>query len=207
MHHVLLVFLGVLLSPLARVRSSVAWSIALLLAIYAALYADASWDYAGYLEYFDCIRGRSCAEDVSERVELTFLATASFLGLLLGSAGGPFLVAIYSSTAVMLKLHLLSRECKSFGVALLGYLCIGWFLHEMTQIRVGLAVAFLWLAVHALSAQLRVRAVAYFGMAVLVHYSAALGLIYFVFRRPIISPKIWIACLSATALLGIALST
>lgn len=169
------------------------------------LYADTSWDYQGYLRYFECARLGNCYGD-DFGVEGSFITAAKIFGILFGSAGGPILVTAYTSLSVFLKLNLMRRECKAFGVALFGYLCLGWFLHEMTQVRVGLAIAFLWLAVQAQSKNANWRAMAYLGLAIIIHYSAVLAIIYVVFRNTAVNMKMWLIWLIVTAIVGMVLS-
>jgi hypothetical protein len=205
MSHMLLVIFGGLLIPLRRVSILIVISIVILLIGYAVFYADTSWDYEGYLNYFECARLGNCYGD-DFGVEFSFIAAAKIFGIIFGSAGGMILVALYTSLSVTLKLNLLREECQAFGVALFGYLCLSWFLHEMTQIRIGLAIAFLWFAVRSQSKNSAWKAVIYFGLAIIIHYSAALAIVYVAFRSAVVTMKIWVVWLVITALVGAALS-
>lgn len=207
MHYVGLVMFALLLVPIRRVHPSVAWAITAGLVVFLAVYGGGSWDYPGYIEYYECTRRGNCIDDLADRLEYSFLATATVFGAIFGSAGGPLLVALYSSLATAIKVYILRQECAAFGVALLGYLCIGWLLHDVTQIRVGLAIALLWLAVRdSATFKRNWRAALWFALAVLTHYSAAVGMVFFLSRRVELTLKFWLVALIAAAALGATLA-
>src|SRR5687768_2920809 len=137
MHHLALVLAAALLFRVNRVGILSVSLIATTLITFAAIYGDASWDYEGYLQYYECLRDDNCGDDAN-RLEPGFLLLASAIDFIWGAGGGAILIAIYSAVAALIKLYVLRKECRPFGVALLGYLCFGWFIHDMTQIRVGL---------------------------------------------------------------------
>lgn len=205
MNHILLVLFGGMLVTLGRVSRSIAISIAILLIGYAIYYAKSSWDYDGYIKYFECVRLRNCYNEEFD-IEFSFVTISKIFGIVFDSSGGPLLVIFYTSLSVALKLNILRDECKAFGVALFGYLCLGWFLHEMTQIRVGLAIAFLWFAVRNQSRNANWRALVYLGLAIITHYSAALAILYLAFRNTVVNTRKWVGWFIVTLLAGRILS-
>lgn len=184
MHHIALFMTSLIL---ARCKNFPIYSVLFLFVIlfsYRAIFADTSWDYEGYVEYYKCSTFDYCGPKADGAIEKSFSQIASIIEAVFGNEGGGALIALYASISLAIKLYVLDRRSADFGIAFLGYLGFGWFIHEMTQIRVGLSIAFLWLALSNLESDRRPwRAILFFLMAVFIHASSLVGLIYLVGRK------------------------
>lgn len=196
MHHIALFIISLFLAKCRNLPRYFVFSLFLILFSYRAIFADTSWDYEGYIEYYKCNTFVYCGPSADGAIEKSFSEIASIIEAMFGNEGGAALIALYASASLAIKLYVLDRRSADFGIAFLGYLGFGWFIHEMTQIRVGLSIALLWLALSELESERRPwRAILFFLMAVFIHASSLVGLIYLVGRKIQINNIYYIAIL------------
>lgn len=105
-----------------------------------------------------------------------------------------FLV-LCSFIAVVPKFWAFQRYAANFWVAVVGYVMIYWVLHEMTQIRSGMALGFAALAIGLVYEKRWLWAIITYGIAVLIHTSLLVMAPFLMFpgiwrevsiRRPIV---------------------
>jgi len=177
MHHIAFVLISALSLSLRRPNAALTLLAFMALTAWALAFQPNSWDFRGFELYFECATTSTCYTAAADDVEPSFRAVASLVSLLMGPYSAPAIVAIYSITAIAIKIWLFRKEAVYFGVAVFTYLCFGFFLHDVTQVRAGLAIALLWLAMYMLLTQR-----AYFlgailmGASVLIHNSTAVML-------------------------------
>lgn len=146
-----------------------------LLIVIAGLRPETSdQDHAVYIEYYKTINS----------IPYTFLEPTYFLitaisKLIFNSPLGIFI--IYAILGVGLKGIALTRLTKYYSVSLILYFGSFFLLHEMTQIRVGVASAILLLSVPAIVEKKKWEFMLFFLAGMLFHYSfIVFGFLYFV---------------------------
>ncbi|WLI88046.1 EpsG family protein [Massilia sp. R2A-15] len=200
MHYLLANSLLMLLLPVRRVSVSAVLMLAVLMGAFTIVYMNGSPDYKGYLTYFLCSQNQFCLKDGTLNFETSYVIISNIFFALFYKVGGPWVVAFYSSLALFMKLFILRSHASHFGVALMVYATYAWYVQEMTQIRIGLAIAFYWLAVLHGSRREMWRSAIFFMAAVFFHKSTLVGAVYFVF--PFIqasSAKIFKFCVAGSA--------
>lgn len=123
------------------------------------------------LNYLDALHSYSQGRvDIKEPsfILFSFIADAFFDGSIY------FLFLTYSMLAISLKLYAIRKYSELSLLSLLVYVCMYYILHDMTQIRVGVAAAFFMLAIPDLIAGKRKAYLLKIGMAFLFHFSAVL---------------------------------
>ena len=184
MHHIALVLFAALGLDRKNYGLAAFWALVTILAGWSVIFAASSWDYHGYIVYFQCATTALCFAPSFGGIEASLTLIARTIAAVVGTDGGPALVGFYSVFAVIIKLQVFRRETHAFGAALLAYLCFGFFVHEMTQVRVGFAIALLWLSLSAWATpQKKWFGLAWFALAVTIHTSAVLAAIVPVFAR------------------------
>jgi hypothetical protein len=178
MHHVALFMASFLVFPMQKPSAVVFLAVLLLLLSWSIAFSAASWDYEGYLRYYECAVSARCDVSSNIQVETSFALIAETVASIFGSEGGVVVISIYSGTAIIVKLFVFRDKCDYFGIAVFGYLAFGFFLHDMTQIRAGLSIGLLWLAYSDLSEPgRRWRMVLWFLLAVAFHNSAVIAIL------------------------------
>lgn len=208
MPYLLALMIVTLSSGLTRISRIHVYGIALIASAFVIGTAKGSWDYDGYIDYFQCSVETGCFNEAWSQVETSFVWFAKSFHFFFGEYGGPLLIFVYSTIGVFLKLALLQRYSRHFGIAFLSYASFGILVHEMTQIRVGLAIAFLWLFLVSYYVNgRRARAFIYLSIAVFLHSSALLILLHFPFIRLIEKrPRTMVVALISASFLGIFLA-
>lgn len=174
MHHVAFVLLSALTLSLRRPNAALTLLAFMLLAAWALAFQPNSWDFRGFELYFECATTGACYAAASRDIEPSFRTVATFVSDLLGRYSAPALIAIYSLTAIAIKVWIIRKETVYFGVAIFTYLCFGFFLHDVTQVRAGLAIALMWAALHMMLTQRAFLASAgLMIVSVLIHNSTA----------------------------------
>lgn len=131
----------------------------------AAFRGDGDFDYSGYVNMLH-------TED-SFTIEPTFLVFAYIINEYLG--GNPiFLFLIYAVLGVSLKLIAIKQLTELWFLSLVIYLSNFFILHEMTQIRAGVASALLLLCIKPIYERDWKMFVLSVSIACLFHYSAAI---------------------------------
>lgn len=146
----------------------------LLLISFAFLVREGSWDYFGYIEYYDCSIDASC---VPVGFEKSFLYISKVANAITNTLGFALTFGCYVISAIWIKMALLKRHAVNFHVALFALVCYGYFIHDLTQIRVSLAIAISWLAYIYWMEKKILLAILCIAGATFFHVSAVLGLV------------------------------
>jgi hypothetical protein len=181
-YNVVLIFLIVVLSAgyFFKVQKESYWTCVALLMVMAGFRQEACCnDYAIYVDYYRNIGG----------IPFTFLEPTYFLiteisrALWNGPAG---IFIIYSILGVGLKGVAFPRLTKYYALSMILYFCSFFLLHEMTQIRVGVASAILLLSIPSIVDRNWKHFLAYMAIGTLFHYSFFIfGFCYFLNPRKI----------------------
>lgn len=115
--------------------------------------------------------------------EPTFNLFSMLSYTIFGAAGLPFLFFIYAGLSVSIKFLAIYRYSTSILLSIIIYLCMFYILHDLTQIRVGLASAFFLLALPDLINENKKHYIFKIVIACLCHLSAAV-LLPLVFLSP-----------------------
>ena len=150
---------------------------ALLLALFAALRgADVAGDFTVYEDWY-----------VHRDIENGFLERPGYFEALyfllndifaLQEVPFRFFVGLLAFVAVFIKIHVMtsfSKNAWAVAIGVLIYACTFYLLHEFTQIRAGLAVAFIFLALHALVGEKMLLFVLWVLVAAGFHSSAVMA--------------------------------
>lgn len=146
----------------------------LLLISFAFLVREGSWDYFGYIEYYDCSIDTSC---VPVGFEESFLYISKVANAITDAWGFELTFGFYVISAIWIKMALLKRHAVNFHVALFALVCYGYFAHDLTQIRVSLAIAISWMAYSYWMEKKILLAFLCIAGATFFHVSAILGLV------------------------------
>jgi hypothetical protein len=205
-YSVVLLFLIVVLSAgyFFKVPKESYWTCIALLMVMAGFRQEACCnDYAIYVDYYHDINN----------IPLTFLEPTYFLitrisrELWNGPAG---IFIIYAIMGVGLKGIALPRLTKYYLLSLVLYFCSFFLLHEMTQIRVGVASAILLLSIPSIADRNWKQFLAYMIVGTLFHYSFFIfGFCYFLNPRKI-NPVVYLGVILVTyvaVLAGLNLTT
>jgi hypothetical protein len=163
-------------------------SLFLLFVIAAFRPATCCADYFTYVDYYN---------DLSN-IPLTFLEPTFFVVSWLSSTvfhDYLGLFVIYSLLGVTIKGYAIKQLTPYYGISLILYFCSFFLLHEMTQIRVGVAAGILLLSIP----YIHQRKPGVFFLLILIgcmfHYSLMIfSFFYFIDSRRI-NPKVYILCL------------
>lgn len=131
--------------------------------------------YSYYLGNFD------------DMVEPTFIFISETVRATLGDVQGIFIV--YALLAIPLKCFVFTRLSKEYFLLLAVYMSHFLILHDMTQIRVGAAVAFIILGFYFMVQRRRWLTAVLFAIAVFFHITAILAFLMLLFRNN--DMKIW----------------
>jgi hypothetical protein len=148
-----------------KVQKESYWACIIMLVIIAAFRPESCCeDYAFYLEYYDNISS----------MPLTFLEPTYFVITAISKFlfNGPIgIFIIYSILGVGLKGIAFMRLTKYYSISLILYFGSFFLLHEMTQIRVGVASAILLLSIPSIEERNLKKFLCYLGVGILFHYS------------------------------------
>ncbi|OJU81922.1 MAG: hypothetical protein BGN93_03140 [Acinetobacter sp. 39-4] len=158
---------------------------------------EGSWDYFGYLDYFLCSIDSKCE---AAGFEKSFSIISLVASKLFGQYAFDAVVLFYIFASIILKLTLFKKHSAWFGVSLFAYSCHGFFMGEMTQLRVSLAIALSWYAFSKYCAGKKVCAVVMLGLAVAFHLSSLVGVVVPLLRR--VNPKIMAKLVFLAAISG-----
>lgn len=204
MHYVLLFLASV--GGLAARRTAFVQLLAIasfiVLPLFAIVTADASWDFEGYVELYRCAINAECGSKLA--VESSFRWIAATIAALGGdSESGPILlIAFYVMAALSIKIALLYRYSAHFGAAIFSYAGYAFYLHEMTQIRVALAIAFVWLAVTAVASGRRAAGLGCVLVATVFHKSALVALLLLALHTKPWKPRFVFLAIAFAAVAG-----
>ncbi|MBL0356226.1 MAG: EpsG family protein [Chitinophagaceae bacterium] len=123
-------------------------------------------DYPNYMRLFNSnlIVGKAF-------VEPTFIWISDFVHRFL-FANPVFLFAIYAAIGIATKLIAIRKLTNSVFASLLLYFSYSFTLHEMTQIRAGVALGFVLLSIQPLYERKGLKFLLFASLALLFHYSA-----------------------------------
>lgn len=184
-YSVVLLFVIVLLSAgyFFRVQKESYWSCIVLLILMAAFRSNGSnEDYHFYLDYYEHI-----SDMPFSFLEPTYHLITKISSILFHGPIGVFI--IYSILGTGLKGIALLRLTKYYSISLILYYCSFFLLHEMTQIRVGVASAILLLSIPSIEERNWKRFLLLMIIGTLFHYSfIVFGFCYFLNPKRINAP-------------------
>lgn len=117
----------------------------LLLISFAFFNQEGSWDYYGYLEYYNCAIDEYCIPEF----EFSYKAMALIFSSISETYGFHITLLFYIGLSLLIKIKLLFKHSLYIGAAIFSYVCYAYYMHELTQIRAALSIAFCWLAYDA----------------------------------------------------------
>lgn len=124
-------------------------------------------------------------------VEPTFTLIADIVRFLGYGVGAIFL--IYAIINIVTKGFLIYKISMFPLTAVCAYMSHQYLLHDMIQIRAGAAAAFLFMAVYYIIKEKKIYAAIAIGVAILFHFSAALGLVLLFYNnKPLDNLRMWI---------------
>jgi hypothetical protein len=171
-----LIFLLIALFSLAkesRLKKILFICTGVLLFLIAAFRGNIDHDYNGYVILYN-----KAILLTSLRIEPTFLLISFLIKHLFNNV--LFLFIIYALLGVYLKFYAIKNLTEFWFLAVLIYFSNFYILHEMTQIRVGIASAFILLSIRPLLDRNFKSFLFLVTLAILFHYSAILALpLYF----------------------------
>ena len=124
-------------------------------------------DYIGYLNYFKMIIESNW---LKSRIEPSFVLICKFLGYF--THNGAYLFVIYAFLGVTLNLLAIKRLTHFWILSVLIYYCNFFLLHEMTQIRAGVAAGFFLLSIIPMVERKLPQFLIYASLAFFFHYSS-----------------------------------
>jgi hypothetical protein len=142
-------------------------------------------DYANYLRLFrmNLVIGESLTEP-------SFILISDFIHKFL-FANPVFLFLIYAGIAVAVKLTAIKKLSPYIFLSLLLYFSYSFILHEMTQIRAGVAVAFVLLLIKPLYERNAATFFLLASCAFFFHYSAVIVYFFWFLRRDTINVPLY----------------
>lgn len=117
----------------------------LLLISFSFFNQEGSWDYYGYLEYYNCAIDASCIP----KFEFSYKIIALICSSISQVYGFEITLLFYIGLSLFIKVKLLFKHSLHIGAAIFSYVCYAYYMHELTQIRAALSIAFCWLAYDA----------------------------------------------------------
>lgn len=159
-------------------KSIIIFALSILLTFIAGLSGPVSADHNSYIAlYNEVINGKY-------RNEISFIVISKFVNLLFHNP--LFLFLIYAILGVNLKVIAIKKISHFCFFSILIYFSYYFFLHDMTQIRVGVSSAFFLLSIPSIYERNFKRFIVLIGAAILFHYSALILLpMYFIKRDKI----------------------
>lgn len=166
-----------------KVQRESYWVSVVMLMIIAAFRPESSnKDYSFYLEYYDNISAIPFSF-----LEPTYYVITKISTLLFHGPIGVFI--IYSILGTGLKAIAFTRLTKYYSITLILYFCSFFLLHEMTQMRVGVASGLLLLSLPSIVNRNWKEFLGYMILGTLFHYSFVIfGFCYFLNSKRINAP-------------------
>ncbi|EOD2698166.1 EpsG family protein, partial [Cronobacter sakazakii] len=90
---------------------------------------------------------------------------------------------LFAMVSIGIKLHAIKKISSSPILSLIIYIAFYYILHDMTQIRAGVAAGLFLLAIRELASGKNIKAACLIALATFFHYSAIMGLMIFLLRR------------------------
>ncbi|EJM23603.1 hypothetical protein PMI22_01150 [Pseudomonas sp. GM21] len=140
-------------------------------------YADISVDYPGYVIYFKCAQSIYCADSMNN-IEGSFVYGAQLFGLIFGTDSAALFLFCIAAMSFLLKIKVM-EDSGNFWLLAFCYMALQFFHHEMTQLRVGLGIAFLWIGIMRKKETGHFPTL-FFALSILSHYSMVIGVLFFV---------------------------
>lgn len=166
---------------------------------------DVSKDYYAYKYFFDNIY-TLIDDNVSAFltvVEPGFIAIVIFFRNLFEANYGVAIMLFYAVTSLLIKVFVINRFSINPYLTLLFYFSYFFLLHEMTQIRIGLASAIFLVSLISFFNNRRQVFIGLILFATLFHYSATFYLIILIFNIDTFNKKLYGGVLVLAILLGI----
>jgi len=174
------------------------WScVAILFVISGFRPEDCCLDYTIYLEYYEVLSTLSYTF-----LEPSYFIIADISKILFNSPVAIFV--IYSALGVTLKSYAFTNLTKYYAITLILYFGSFFLLHEMTQIRVGVAAAFLLLSIPHIVNKKPLYFFPLIAIGILFHYSLIIFIPFYFFNAQKINPLIYIGMI-ITAFLAFAI--
>lgn len=127
------------------------------------------------------------------KVEPSFLLIASFIKTYLPYLGFTLLMVLYAMFAVAIKTKAIIKYSEFIFFSLFLYLCNYFLLHEIIQVRAGLAVAVVMLAFEPVIERNLGKFLLLILIATSIHYSALIFLPFYFLNTKKINPIVYIA--------------
>lgn len=151
-------------------------------------------DYLGYVDYYDKILFESFSV-----VEPTFILIVHLVDRLFSNS--LFLFIIYAFIGVFLKFYAINVLTRFRLLSVLIYFSSFYLLHEMTQIRVGIAAGLLLLCVKPIKEKKLGKFIILAALAFLFHYSAIIIFPLFFLTGDKLSTKLYMTLIPASYLI------
>lgn len=136
------------------------------------------------------------------KVEPSFLIVASFIKTYLPTLGFTLLMVLFALFSVALKAKAIVKYSEFIFFSLFIYLCNTFMLHEIIQIRAGLAAAVVMLAFEPLVERKAGKFLLILLLATLIHYSALIFLPFYFLNTKKINPIVYLAVIIIPFLLS-----
>ena len=156
-----------------RVRNNLLYLLIGILLVLFATFSDRS-SMPDYVEYVDAYKYGS------ERIEYSFVLITQ-ISKSLGSIS--YLFFIYACISIGIKMYLIKKVSIHYWASLALYLSYFFVLHDLIQIRAGAASAFLMLSFYMLYKDKKIASFLFWLLAIIFHYSAAIGIAAFFFKK------------------------
>lgn len=141
-----------------------------------AFFSEKSVDYVGYVTYFRCAQSPYCSEFMNG-VEFSFVYGARVFGYIFGADSAGFFLFFIAATSLLIKLKIIDNF-GSFWIPVFCYFAFQFFQHEMTQIRVGIGIAFFWIVIF-IKYKTDKMSIVFSVLSILMHYSMLAGVVIF----------------------------
>lgn len=149
-----------------------AFLIAIAISLFAIFTQPGSWDYFGYIEYFKCSIAATCTDGGFENSFRYISRAANFV---LDESGFYAVILFYIALSIAIKISVFKEHSRWVGVSIFVYCCHSLFLHEMTQIRAAISIAFCWLAYSVYCKGSLIKTFIYISIGLFFHTSALLA--------------------------------
>lgn len=153
-------------------------------------------DYATYAGYYSNV----VAGQLSYFIEISFVLLAKLSNIILAD-NSIVLFVIYAIIGVSLKTYAIKKLTPLFFLSLLIYISNYFILHEMIQIRAGVATAFILLSIVPLYDRSLKNFVLLIGLAALFHYSSIIFLLLWFLKTKRFNRMLFVSLLPLSYLL------
>lgn len=165
-------------------------------------------DYQAYVNFFDQtpkinhLFTNSSTSFLKLKIEPTMILMISAVKSI-SSNGIPLIIFLYALFSVTLKLKAITKITDYILPSVLIYFSTTFLLHDMTQIRAGLAAGFLLLSIPEILQKNATKYYMYIFIAVLFHYSAIVFAPFYFFNTKKINKTIYVLLLVTPIILSI----